>query len=76
MTNVKRRKVLVTGASGLLGRTVFRAFRERGDWECIGSGFRRVQPPLYKVDLLQREAVEAFVLEHRPSGTANKCFTS
>lgn len=35
---------LVTGATGLLGRQVFNAFKHAG-WLTVGQGFSRANPP-------------------------------
>jgi S-adenosylmethionine synthetase len=58
--------ILVTGASGLLGRAVFKHFEARGE-PVIGTGFTRVSPPLLQLNLTDRVAVEAFLGTHRPS---------
>lgn len=43
--------VLITGATGLLGRQVVRAFQEAG-WKVVGTGFTRANPPsILKLDL-------------------------
>jgi S-adenosylmethionine synthetase len=43
--------VLITGATGLLGRQVVKAF-ERENWNVIGTGLTRAKPPsILKVDL-------------------------
>ena len=42
---------LITGATGLLGRQVVKAF-ERQQWDVIGTGFTRAKPPaILKLDL-------------------------
>jgi len=42
---------LITGATGLLGRQVVKAF-ERENWKAIGTGFSGANPPaILKVDL-------------------------
>ena len=49
--------VLVTGATGLLGRKVLQAF-ERGGWNAVGTGLSRAKPPaVIKLDLLDQAAV-------------------
>lgn len=52
------RTTLITGASGLLGRQVAKAF-ERQEWNVVGTGLSRANPPLIlKVDLLDSAQVE------------------
>ncbi|KAL8910313.1 MAG: hypothetical protein Q9171_004357, partial [Xanthocarpia ochracea] len=49
----------VTGATGLLGRQVIRAF-DRAGWTVVGTGFSRAKPPsILKVDLEDQDAIEA-----------------
>ncbi len=53
---------VITGATGLLGRQVVKAF-ERANWEVKGVGFTRAKPPtILKVDL-GSEAQVAKLLE-------------
>ena len=58
-------KVLVTGASGLLGRELVRCFRREG-WECKGLAYSRVREGLVRVDLCEREEVEGVVKDFNP----------
>ena len=49
---------LVTGATGLLGRAVVRAFKDAG-WEVTGTGHTRASPPeTIKLDILDSQAVQ------------------
>ena len=59
------RKVLITGASGLLGRELMRRFRREG-WECKGLAYSRVRGSLVRVDLCEREEVEGVVEDFKP----------
>ncbi|TPX56884.1 hypothetical protein PhCBS80983_g04227 [Powellomyces hirtus] len=59
-------KVLVTGASGLLGRAVYKRLRE-GGFDVIGTAFTRAVGDLQKLDLVDFEAMEAFVQAQRPN---------
>lgn len=53
---------LITGATGLLGRQVVKAF-QRQDWDVVGTGYTRAKPPaILKLDL-GFEADVAKVLE-------------
>ncbi|KAI9787326.1 MAG: hypothetical protein M1816_007674 [Peltula sp. TS41687] len=49
--------VLITGATGLLGRQVVRAFQE-AEWRVVGTGFTRANPPsILKLDLGDEAAI-------------------
>eukprot|EP01138_Halocafeteria_seosinensis_P013916 gb/GECG01014211.1/.p1 GENE.gb/GECG01014211.1/~~gb/GECG01014211.1/.p1 ORF type:complete len:326 (+),score=30.95 gb/GECG01014211.1/:1-978(+) len=65
--------VLITGASGLLGRSVYKVFKEHqqdGDWpmRVLGTAFTRADPSkgLLKLNLLDTEAVKQVVYGERP----------
>ncbi len=57
-------RVLVTGASGLLGRAVCREFHNNG-WLVIGTGYRRARPRLLRCDLTDEDAVKGLLHEYR-----------
>ena len=59
------KKVLITGASGLLGRELCRQFRKAG-WECLGLAFSRLGGGLVKVDLCRKDEVEKVLEEFEP----------
>lgn len=57
-------KVLVTGASGLLGRQVLNAFKKDSNWEAVGQGFTRASPPdILKADLTSAVEIEKLLDE-------------
>ncbi|TNY20496.1 RmlD-like substrate binding domain-containing protein [Rhodotorula diobovata] len=58
-------RVLVTGASGLLGRAVLARFKEAGH-DVKGTAFSRASGDLVKLDLHDEAAVERFLEEFRP----------
>lgn len=58
--------VLITGASGLLGRPVYKACAAVGDWQVTGTAFSRTGPGLVKVDLSAIETIPAFLDKLRP----------
>jgi dTDP-4-dehydrorhamnose reductase len=58
--------VLVTGASGLLGRQVFNTFKHSGCLT-VGQGFTRAAPPtILKADLEKSEDVKTILDEAKP----------
>jgi dTDP-4-dehydrorhamnose reductase len=57
-------KIMLTGASGLLGRAFVR--RLEGECELYATAFSRTLPPLQKLDLRDDAAVKALVQEFRP----------
>lgn len=55
--------LVVTGATGLLGRKVVQAF-ERGGWKATGTGLSRANPPsILKVDLSDDVAITSVLDE-------------
>ena len=59
------RKLIVTGASGVLGAAVYDAFRAAG-WDTIGLARSRVAPGLTQLDLLDQGSVEALFQQLAP----------
>ena len=63
-----KKKVLVTGASGLLGRAILKEFTQCGDvWEVLGLAYSRAKGNLKKVDLRNKDEVESVIEEFKPS---------
>ena len=60
-----KKRALVTGASGLLGRAILKEFKEN-DWEVLGLAFSRSGPRLRKVDLRNKEEIDAVMKEYQP----------
>lgn len=58
--------ILVTGASGLLGRAILAAFRSDAVWRVCGTGFSRVRQGLITLDLCDPAAVDACLESLRP----------
>ncbi|KAJ2627816.1 hypothetical protein H4R22_004209 [Coemansia sp. RSA 1290] len=58
-------KIMVTGASGLLGRAVVKEAESRGH-TVIGTAFSRATDKLAKLDLSDEQAVSDFLTKHRP----------
>jgi len=59
------RRVLVLGASGLVGSHLAAAFRE-GGWDVTGTYHRNAAPGLVPLDMTDAEATRALVAELRP----------
>ena len=57
--------VIVTGASGLLGRAVRKEFIDAG-WTCVGTAFSRATGDLVKVDIREKAEVEDLISKHKP----------
>ncbi|KAI3373373.1 hypothetical protein L3Q82_006672 [Scortum barcoo] len=62
---VPAQTVLVTGATGLLGRSVCREFQNSG-WLVIGTGYRRARPRLLRCDLTDEDAIRGLLQEYKP----------
>ncbi|KAI4163678.1 MAG: hypothetical protein LQ342_002712 [Letrouitia transgressa] len=57
---------LITGATGLLGRQLVKAFDKAG-WKVVGTGFSRANPPsILKVDLEDEAAIDSVLDEAKP----------
>jgi len=59
-------KILITGASGLLGRAVFKQLNKNNNVEVTGIGFSRAETPLIKLNLRDNNKVFLFLEEERP----------
>lgn len=57
-------RVLVTGATGLLGRAVCREFQSNS-WVVIGVGFRRARPGILRCDLTDGDAVRGLLQDYK-----------
>ena len=60
------KKVLVTGASGLLGRQILECFRAE-KWEVLGLAYSRAKEGLRRVDLCDPAQVEGVLDEFKPT---------
>ncbi|XP_072256915.1 methionine adenosyltransferase 2 subunit beta isoform X2 [Pyxicephalus adspersus] len=59
------RRALITGATGLLGRAVYREFKDN-NWHVVGCGYSRARPRFEYLNLLDTSAVKEFVCEFKP----------
>lgn len=59
-------KIMITGATGLLGRAVVKQLRLTGEHELIATGFSRAQTGIYKLDLTNKPAVDRFIDSQQP----------
>lgn len=60
------KRIMVTGASGLLGRAIMGVLGESGEFELRGTAFSRAGDTLDKLDLCDNAAVRAYVSDLRP----------
>ncbi|KAM6322758.1 methionine adenosyltransferase 2 subunit beta [Podargus strigoides] len=63
--DIPSRRVLITGATGLLGRAVFKEFNEN-NWNAVGCGYRRAQPRFEQINLLDSIAVHNIIHDFQP----------
>ncbi len=59
-------RVLITGASGLLGRALVKEFT-RASWEVLGLAYSRAGGVLKKVNLTDSQAVRDILTEYKPA---------
>ncbi|KPP73659.1 methionine adenosyltransferase 2 subunit beta-like [Scleropages formosus] len=58
--DVPFRRVLVTGATGLLGRAVYREF-QNNSWHILGCGYSRARPRFLRCNLMDEDAVREVI---------------
>lgn len=58
--------IIISGATGLLGRAIYDHFQESGV-AVIGTGLNRAQPPKLRLDLTDTAALTEFIKKHKPS---------
>jgi len=58
---MKTKKILVTGASGLLGRPIFKALKAEKSWKVTGTAYSRPSESLVKVDLADLDNLPDFL---------------
>lgn len=67
MSSSGKYRALITGASGLLGRIVKRAFTSQSqNWEVLGTAFTRVKEDLIALDLTKENEVFKAVQNFKP----------
>jgi len=59
-------KVLLTGASGLLGRAISSRLSARADIELSAIGFSRAKPPMIRADITEPAVVDALFAATKP----------
>merc|ERR1711962_107951 len=64
---MEKSTVMITGASGLLGRALMTKFTSSEAWKnVIGTAFSRCEPNLLQVDLTDLDQIKAMIQEKRP----------
>ena len=61
------KRVLVTGASGLLGRAIYKEFGNRDEYEVLGLAFSRAGEMFTKLDLTDEREVSKLIAQFRVS---------
>ncbi|KAG8182446.1 hypothetical protein JTE90_012460 [Oedothorax gibbosus] len=64
-SKIMARKVMITGATGLLGRSVYAEFKKK-NWEVLGLAFSRATGDLVKLDLNDSNAVRETIQRFKP----------
>ena len=59
-------RVLITGASGLLGRAIMKQFSNSDKWDALGLAHSRATEVLKKVDLLDSDETKRVVMDFKP----------
>ncbi|XP_063970423.1 methionine adenosyltransferase 2 subunit beta-like isoform X1 [Lytechinus pictus] len=59
------KKILITGASGLFGRELFKTFQDSG-WDVLGLAYTRAKGNLRKVDLTDSKAIQDVIMGYQP----------
>ncbi len=63
---MKNKKVLITGASGLLGRSIYAALKAEKAWKVMGTALSRDSGDLTKVDLSDIDNITSFLDSMKP----------
>ena len=58
--------ILITGASGLLGRAIYKTFKNIPEFDLFGTAFSRPSNDLIKIDLTDSVAVEKLIQDLKP----------
>ena len=66
MDSKTEKRLLLTGASGLLGRAIYRTFKEAG-WTVYGTSLSRTAPDLHKLDITNFGAVTSAITKFKPT---------
>ncbi|XP_034262142.1 methionine adenosyltransferase 2 subunit beta isoform X2 [Pantherophis guttatus] len=63
--DIPNRRVLITGATGLLGRAVYKEFKA-SHWHTLGCGYSRARPLFEQVNLLDSAAIHSVIQDFQP----------
>uniref|UniRef100_A0A8D0L8D6 Methionine adenosyltransferase 2 subunit beta n=1 Tax=Sphenodon punctatus TaxID=8508 RepID=A0A8D0L8D6_SPHPU len=63
--DIPNRRILITGATGLLGRAVYKEFKEN-NWHAVGCGYSRARPKFEQVNLLDPAAIRDIIQDFQP----------
>lgn len=58
--------ILITGATGLLGRAVYKEFAKDKNYMVLGCGYKRLPAGFVQLDLRSKDDIERVIQEHRP----------
>lgn len=60
-------QIMLTGASGLLGRAIYHILQKSSEWQLTGCAFNRLTDNLQKLDLTNLTAIDAFCDQLQPT---------
>ncbi|MCH9021212.1 MAG: dTDP-4-dehydrorhamnose reductase [Planctomycetes bacterium] len=71
MTPGRSEKILVAGASGMLGSELINQLRARGNWQIVETAFSKSRGEQIRMDMTDSDAVEKLIADIKPAVVFN-----